>query len=59
MNNLPSISIVTCTYNVNLKLFEKVLKALREQVYPKRLIEHIVMDAGSSNGTVELAKKFG
>ncbi|KKQ34992.1 MAG: Glycosyl transferase [Microgenomates group bacterium GW2011_GWA2_37_6] len=56
---LPSISIVTCTYNANLILFKQVLKALRAQDYPGNLIEHIVMDAGSSNGTVELAKKFG
>ena len=59
MNNLPSISIVTCTYNANLPLFEQVLKALRAQNYPNKLIEHIVMDGGSSNGTVELAKKHG
>lgn len=55
---LPSISIVTCTYNANLPLFEQVLKALRSQEYPKKLIEHIVMDAGSINGTIELAKKY-
>lgn len=59
MRSLPSISIVSCTYNANLRLFEQVLKALRAQDYPKKLIEHIVMDAGSKNGTVELAKKFG
>lgn len=57
--SLPSVSIVTCTYNANLHLFEQVLKALRVQNYPKSLIEHIVMDAGSKNGTVELAKEFG
>lgn len=59
MNDFPSISIVSCTYNTNLALFEKVLKALKAQDYPKKLIEHIVMDAGSTNGTVELAKKNG
>lgn len=57
--SLPSISIVSCTYNANLKLFEQVLKALRSQNYPKKLIEHIVMDAGSTNGTIELAKEYG
>lgn len=59
MTNLPSISIITVTYNTNLILFEKVLKALRAQNYPKKLIEHIVMDAGSTNGTIELARKYG
>ena len=59
MNNLPSVSIVSCTYNANPSLFKQVLEALRAQDYPKNLIEHIVMDAGSENGTIELAKKFG
>lgn len=59
MNNFPSISIVTCTYNANLEFFEQVLTALRSQNYPRKLIEHIVMDAGSTNGTIELAKKYG
>ncbi len=59
MSNLPSISIVTPTWNSPLPLFERVLKALREQEYPKNLLEHIVMDAGSTNGTAELAKKYG
>jgi len=57
--SLPSISIVSCNYNPNLALFEKALKALRSQDYPKNLIEHIVMDAGSTNGAIELAKKYG
>src|SRR3989344_4513746 len=59
MNNLPSVSIVSCTYNTNLSLFKQVLEALKMQNYPKSLIEHIVMDAGSENGTIKLAKKFG
>ena len=58
MNDFPSISIVTCTYNANLPLFEEVLKTLRSQEYPKKLVEHIIMDAGSTNGTIELAKKY-
>lgn len=56
--NLPTISIVTCTYNADLTLFEKVLKAIRSQTYPQKLIEHLVMDAGSDNGTVELARSY-
>lgn len=59
MKDLPSISIVTPTWNSPLPLFERVLKALQEQEYPKNLLEHIVMDAGSTNGTAELAKKYG
>ncbi|MFH1827587.1 MAG: glycosyltransferase family 2 protein [bacterium] len=56
---LPTISIVTPTWNSNIKLFERVLKELKRQTYPRELIEHIVFDAGSTNGTAELAKKYG
>ena len=59
MEKLPTITIVSCNYNPNLALFEKMLKALQDQTYPKKLIEHIVMDAGSTNGAVELANKYG
>lgn len=58
-NNLPTISIVSSTYRPNLNLFEKMLKALREQTYPRRLIEHIIMDSGLSKDTIKLAKKYG
>lgn len=57
--NLPSVSIVTCSYNSPLALLEKCLKAIASQKYPKKLIQHIVMDAGSTNGSVELAKQYG
>src|SRR5258708_11309284 len=59
MQRLPSISIVTCSYNCNHVRFAKVLDSIKMQDYPKLLIEHIVMDGGSTNGTVKLAKKYG
>ena len=59
MSNLPSISIVTPTWNSPLPLFERVLRTLKNQEYPKNLLEHIVIDAGSVNNTIELAKKYG
>ena len=58
MKKLPTISIITTILNPSLSVFEKVLKSLKKQDYPKRLIEHIVMDGGSNNGAVELAKKY-
>ncbi|OGH51530.1 MAG: hypothetical protein A3H17_01615 [Candidatus Levybacteria bacterium RIFCSPLOWO2_12_FULL_37_14] len=58
MKNYPSISIVTTTLNSSLPIFERVLKTLESQSYPKNLIEHIVMDGGSINGTVGLARKY-
>lgn len=59
MNKLPSISIVTGTWNPSLTLFERVLKSLKSQAYPKQLLEHIIFDAGSTNGAVQLARKYG
>ena len=58
MKKLPSISIITITYNSDLKVFEQVLKALKKQKYPKKLIEHLVIDGGSTNNTVKLAKDY-
>lgn len=56
---LPTISIVTCMYNSNPQMFEKMLKTVKIQNYPKKLIEHIVMDGGSKNGVLDVAKKYG
>lgn len=58
MNNYPSISIVTTSYNSDLEVFERVLKSIKAQDYPKSKIEHFVADGGSTNGTIELAKKY-
>lgn len=55
----PSISIVTCTLNTNIKLFKDVLDSIEKQKYPKKLLTQIVVDGGSTNGTLELAKKYG
>lgn len=59
MNKLPSISIVTGTWNPSLFVFERVLKSLKSQAYPKQLLEHIIFDAGSTNGAIQLARKYG
>lgn len=57
--NFPSISIVSGLYNTDLGLWKQTLVAIKKQQYPKEKIEHIVMDAGSNNGSVEVAKLFG
>ncbi len=57
--NLPSVSIITCSYNTPFPLWEKCLKAIASQKYPKKLIQHIIMDAGSTNGSIDLAKSYG
>lgn len=59
MNNLPRITIMTGTFNSNIPLFKKVLESVKMQVYSKNLIEHIVFDKGSTNGCVDLAKRYG
>ncbi|QQG40391.1 MAG: glycosyltransferase family 2 protein [Candidatus Levyibacteriota bacterium] len=59
MKSLPTISIVTCLFNSDLIFFRKGLSSIENQHYPKKLIEHIVMDGGSTNGSMELAKKYG
>lgn len=56
---LPSISILTMSFNPSLPLFEDFLNRIKIQDYPKEKIEHIMMDGGSTNGAVELARKFG
>lgn len=59
MKNLPSISIITITYNANLRIFKQSLDSVKSQAYPGGIIEQIVVDGGSTNGTVELAKSYG
>lgn len=41
------------------ELLEKVLRALTKQTYPSELTEIIVVDNGSSDDSVDIAKSFG
>lgn len=59
MKKFPTITIVTGTLNPSLSLFESSLLSVRKQRYPRRFIEHIVLDGGSVNGCVTLAKRYG
>lgn len=59
MKNFPSISIVTLTFNADLGIFKQSLESIKYQNYPKRKIEQIVVDGGSKNGTIKLAKSYG
>ena len=52
-----SISIVIPTYN-SAKTLPACLESIREQDYPEDKIEIIIADAGSSDGTVEIARQF-
>ncbi len=57
-NNLPTISVVTATRN-SMRTIEQCLQSIRSQEYPKEKIEIIVADGGSTDGTIEVAKKYG
>lgn len=49
------VTIITPTFNSS-KTFEWCLRSIYSQTYP--LIEHIVIDGGSSDGTLEIIKKY-
>lgn len=56
--SLPSISVVIPTLNAAAVL-EGCLQSIESQDYPKDLVEVIIADAGSADGTLRIAKKFG
>lgn len=59
MNNPPSITIITCILNCHIPTFKLSLNSIKKQKYPKELIQHIVMDGGSTNKGPELARRYG
>lgn len=59
VDNLPAVTIQTGTFNSDIPLLIKVLESIKRQNYPKKLIEHLVFDKGSTNGCIEIAKKYG
>ncbi len=56
-NHLPTISVVTPTYN-SIRTIERCLKSIRAQRYPQKNIEIIVVDGGSKDATLTIAKKY-
>lgn len=57
MNALPSITIITACYNAAATI-EETLRSVREQDYPGE-VEHVVVDGGSTDGTVEIVQRHG
>jgi glycosyltransferase involved in cell wall biosynthesis len=49
--DLPSITVITPSYNAAATI-EATLESVRAQAYPK--LEHVVVDGGSTDGTVEI-----
>ncbi len=57
MKVLPKITFAVVTLNEEKRL-ERCLRAIVNQNYPKNKIELIVMDGGSKDQTISIAKKF-
>ena len=53
--NLPVISIITVVYN-SVKTIEQTILSVIGQSYPNK--EYIIIDGGSTDGTVEIIKKY-
>tara|TARA_B100000795_G_scaffold258018_1_gene231767 strand:+ start:2581 stop:3345 length:765 start_codon:yes stop_codon:yes gene_type:complete len=55
--NIPKISIITVSLNSK-KTIRQCIESVINLDYPKNKIEHIVIDGGSTDGTVEIIKKY-
>jgi len=54
---LPTISVILPTYNAE-KYLENCLNSIKKQNYPQNKLEILVIDGGSRDRTLEIAKKY-
>ncbi|HJZ05739.1 hypothetical protein A2634_04855 [Candidatus Amesbacteria bacterium RIFCSPHIGHO2_01_FULL_48_32] len=57
MGTTPEISIVTPTLN-SANTLEKVLQSVKRQSFPKRKIEVLIVDGGSTDNTIKIARRY-
>ena len=55
MTKLPKVTVVTPSFNQG-EFIEETLLSVKNQDYP--YVEHVVMDGGSSDNTVEILEKY-
>ena len=55
MKEYPKITVVTPVYN-QVKFLEETIKSIVNQGYPN--LEYIIIDGGSTDGTVDIIKKY-
>lgn len=58
MKNLPLVSIMIATFNSEM-LLPGTLDAIKKQTYPAENIEILIVDGGSKDKTLEIAKQYG
>lgn len=58
MNSSKIVSIIIATFNSD-KVLSMVLNSVKQQTFPKDRIEILIVDGGSNDQTLKIAKRFG